>query len=75
MRKKQQTAEHYDGAYIKPDGGVYGGKMRFNVRHPAQRAVTVDAPDENSAIVTAASIWGVPWTKYEIYAYTTVTKA
>lgn len=49
--------------------------MRFNVRHPAQRPVTVAAPDENSAIVTAAAVWGVPWTKYEIYAYTTVTKA
>lgn len=72
---RPQIDDRYDKAYIKPDGGVYGGKNRFEVRHPKYDTVRVAAPDENSAIVAAASLWGVPWTRYEIYAYATVIKA
>lgn len=73
--KKEQTAERYDGAYIKSDGGTYRGKKRFTVSHKSYKTVTVAAPDEISAIVAAANIWGVPWTKVDVYAYASVIKA
>lgn len=59
----------YAAAFQRPDGKIYGGRGRYWVRNPDYKAVRVAAPDEISAIATAATVWGVPWTHYRVYAF------
>ncbi len=72
--KKMNEKDRYDAAFIKADGKLYKGKTRFSVAHPKQKTVRVAAPDEDSAIVAASSVWGVPWTRYDIYSEATVKR-
>lgn len=62
MKTKDGTKE-VDGIFRK-----YTGKKAFQVNHPLYKTVTVAAPDEASAIVAAADIWGVRWQTYDIYS-------
>ncbi len=69
-----QKKDRIDAVFINADKSPYGGKARFIVSHPEQKTVRVAAPDENSAIVAASSVWGVPWTRYDIYSEATVRR-
>lgn len=53
----------------------YKGSKLWTVSHPEHRTVTVAAPDANSAIVAASTVWRVKWTAIEIYTQATVIKA
>lgn len=53
----------------------YYGARQYQVQHPRYPKVTVTAPDESSAIVTAAGLWGVKWTRLDIYMDATVCRA
>ena len=50
----------------------YDGSKRWQVSHPEHRTVKVCAPDEASAIYTAAQLWRIDWTRISCYAYATV---
>ena len=52
----------------------YRGRSRFTVSHPDyDTPLTVAAPDEISAIVAAAELWGVRWQRFSFYAYCDVS--
>lgn len=53
----------------------YRGSKHFSVWHPRYGAARVAAPDEDSALVAAAKLWGVNWTKLEFYTGCSVSKA
>lgn len=53
----------------------YRGTKRFLVWHPKFGAVRVTAPDSDSAMVTAANIWGTKWTALDFYTACMVSKA
>ena len=52
----------------------YRGKKKWVVEHPDHGKATVIAPDEDAAIVAAASAFGVQWTQLEFYAGCSVSK-
>ena len=60
--------DKYDDRYDN-----YRGKKRFEVTHPEYRTVIVAAPDDTTAIIAAAGVWRVKWTKLEVYADCRVT--
>lgn len=53
----------------------YKGSKLWNVSHPEHRTVTVAAPDANSAIVAACTVWRVKWTAIEIYSQANAIRA
>lgn len=67
---KKTAPEKYAARYQD-----YKGSELWTVSHPEHRTVTVAAPDENSAIVAAATVWRVKWTAIEIYDQATVIRA
>jgi len=70
--RKKNAEEYFDAAYIGANGNPYGGEKRFTVSHPKYKTVRVAAPTENSAFLVAATVWGVPWTRYDVYAFADV---
>ena len=52
----------------------YRGKKKWVVEHPDHGKATVFAPDEDAAIVSAASAFGVQWTQLEFYTGCKVSK-
>jgi len=54
--------------------GTYTGAKLWNVTY-GNKTCTVSAPDEDSAMVAAASFWKKRWQDYDFYAYCYVTKA
>lgn len=52
----------------KPRFPDYTGSKLFRVKHPDHGEIEVVAPSVPAAIVTAASVWGRRWQKYEFYA-------
>ena len=63
---KVQTAPTFEG--------YEGGKM-YIVSAPKHHDLTVYAPDENAAIVTAAKHWKERWQAWEFYSSCAVRKA
>lgn len=53
----------------------YTGKKLFEVEHPVFGRCTVAAPDENAALLPAATFWHTFWGGQEFYAYAKVTRA
>lgn len=64
-RKKKPAAP----AKASPRFEGYSGSKRWEVKHPEHRTVKVSAPDEASAIYTAALLWRTDWTRITCYAY------
>lgn len=52
----------------------YTGHSCWTVTHPTFGAVDVLARDKAGAIVTAATVWGQRWQKYEFYAFCEVIR-
>lgn len=65
MAKKKQASTPRRSSRF--DG--YDGDKRWEVSHPEHRTVKVSAPDEASAIYTAALLWRTDWTRITCYAY------
>ena len=66
----------YDSA-VKIDAVFDGyiGKKRWSVSHPDhKKGCCVSAPDEASALMTAAKYWDRDWTRIEFYAYAEATQ-
>lgn len=53
----------------------YTGRKLFEVEHPVFGRCTVVAPDENAALLPAATFWHTFWGTAEFYAYAKVTRA
>lgn len=53
----------------------YTGKKLFEVEHLVFGRCTVAAPDENAALLPAATFWHTFWGAAEFYAYAKVTRA
>lgn len=52
----------------------YTGKKTWKVNHPKKKkAVTVKAPDSQTALVAAAEAFDMKWTAYDYYAFAVVT--
>lgn len=52
----------------------YSGSKRWEVSHPDYGRCYVRSPDPDSAMVTAAQVWGAKWTAYEFYSACKVCK-
>lgn len=52
----------------------YRGKKKWLVEHCDHGKATVFAPDEDTAIIAAAKVFGVPWTKMVFYTRCSVSK-
>lgn len=61
-------------AGVTPTLDGYAGTKKFTVIFH-EKSVEVCAPDEQSAIVTAAKYWNRRWTDYEFYAWCRVFPA
>lgn len=68
----REKTEHLDAVFINANGNPYKGRKRSRVSAPGRKTVRVAAPDEASAIVAAASAWGVRWQRYDVYAFARV---
>lgn len=75
MVPEKEREGHMSKQQKKARFAYYGGRHRFEVRHPGHPApLAVIAPDEASAIVAAAEKWGEQWTKAEFYGFCTVAE-
>lgn len=57
-----------------PRQAEYTGHSVWMVTHPTFGAVDVLARDMAGAIITASTVWGQRWQKYEFYAYCDVVR-
>ena len=67
--KTAKKEKEYDTVFKE-----YGGVKRWRVRHGGRVCIAA-APDEDSAMVAAAQLWGCRWQEYAFYAYCIVQKA
>lgn len=52
----------------------YQGKMRWSVNHPKFGTTQVTAPDEDTAMFTAAAVWNTAWITPDFYLYCEVAR-